>query len=40
MEGGDIFKVMVEDDFADVPRYIAIGSKDNWNECTVLNEGY
>lgn len=33
-----VFKVSIKDD--EIPRYITIGSKDGWQECTVLNEGY
>ena len=33
------FRVMIEDDTG-APIYIAIGSKDGWNNCQVLNAGY
>ncbi len=33
------FRVVIEDDTG-APFYVAIGSKDGWNECQVLSEGY
>ena len=33
-----VFEVSVEN--SENTRYIAIGSKDGWNNCNVLNEGY
>ena len=33
-----IFEVIVED--SEIPRNIVIGSKNEWNDCKVLNEGY
>lgn len=32
------FEVLVEN--SEMKRYIVVGSKDNWNNCDVLNEGY
>ena len=33
-----LFEVSVEN--SENKRYIAIGSKDDWNSCNILNEGY
>lgn len=33
-----LFEVLVEN--SEAKRYIAIGSKDSWDNCSVLNEGY
>lgn len=33
-----VFEVSVEN--SENKRYIAIGSKDDWNNCIILNEGY
>lgn len=39
-EAGEVvlFEVSVEN--SESKRYIAIGSKDGWNDCSILNEGY
>lgn len=33
-----LFEVSVEN--SENKRYITIGSKDGWNSCSILNEGY
>lgn len=33
-----LFEVIVEN--SEAKRYITIGSKDGWNNCSILNEGY
>lgn len=33
-----LFEVIIENNEA--KRYITIGSKDGWNNCSILNEGY
>lgn len=33
-----LFEVIIEN--SEAKRYITIGSKDGWNNCSILNEGY